>query len=126
MAREQDSAHTAVVPEPAARAARTQQNPPQQRPPRRWRIQAHQADRIADLRSLADLPSIVAQLLIGRGISDAAAARSFLEPKLTGLRDPSELPGVTEAVELLSRAIDEKRRIVVYGDYDADGMCATA
>ncbi|MCE9555716.1 MAG: single-stranded-DNA-specific exonuclease RecJ, partial [Planctomycetes bacterium] len=46
--------------------------------------------------------------------------------KLTGLRDPSELPGVTEAVELLSRAIDEKRRIVVYGDYDADGMCATA
>ena len=60
---------------------------------RKWRIAAHDADRIDALRQAAGLPAIVAQLLISRGVYDPAVARSFLDPKLTQLRDPSELPG---------------------------------
>ncbi len=68
----------------------------------------------------------MAQLLLSRGICDPETARQFLDPKLNGLRDPSELPGATAAAELIHAAVREKRRITIYGDYDADGMTATA
>jgi len=93
---------------------------------KRWRIHPFDSDRIAALERSAGVPSVVAQLLICRGINDVQSARDFLEVKLSGLREPGLLPGATEAAQRLSDAIDQKRRIVVYGDYDADGMTATA
>ena len=45
---------------------------------------------------------------------------------MTGLRGPNELPGIDQAVEHIARAISDKRKIVVYGDYDCDGMTSTA
>lgn len=94
--------------------------------PKRWRIHRHDADRVAALERSAGIPSVVAQLLIARGIDQAEIAQRFLDPKLTGLRDPSELPGARDAADLIYNAIEGKRRITVYGDYDADGMTATA
>jgi single-stranded-DNA-specific exonuclease len=89
---------------------------------KRWRIQAHDADRILALERGAGISPIVAQLLVSRGITDLKQVQSFLDPKLTGLRDPEDLPGVTDAANLIHAAISAKRKIVVYGDYDADGM----
>jgi single-stranded-DNA-specific exonuclease len=94
--------------------------------PKLWRIAAHDPDRIAALERSAGVPAVVAQLLLARGIHDPAAAQLFLEPKLAGLRDPDLLPGVPAAADLLLEAVRAKRRITVYGDYDADGMTATA
>lgn len=94
--------------------------------PKLWRIHRHDPDRVATLERNAGIPSVVAQLLIARGIDHPDGARQFLEPKLNGLRDPGELPGVDQAAELLYQAIQAGRRITVYGDYDADGMTATA
>ncbi len=74
---------------------------------------------------VAQVPSIVAQLLIARGVSDPLQVRSFLDNKLSDLRDPDLLPGVSEAADRVYAAIRDKRRIVIYGDYDADGMTAT-
>ena len=93
---------------------------------KRWRIQPHDADRVARLEKLAGVPPIVAQLLLGRGVTDHEAARTFLEAKLTGLRDPDDLPGAADAADRIHAAILAKRKIVVYGDYDADGMTGTA
>ncbi|TWT88234.1 Single-stranded-DNA-specific exonuclease RecJ [Pseudobythopirellula maris] len=93
---------------------------------KRWRLATHDPARIAALQSAAKLPAVVAQLLVARGIDDPAIALDFLEPKLTGLRDPDLLPGATLAAELLHRAVAGKKRIVVYGDYDADGMTSSA
>jgi len=93
---------------------------------KRWRIHAHDPDRIAALERSARLPAVVAQLLICRGIDDPATARVFLEPKLTALRDPEELPGCTAAAERLHAAIAARRPICIYGDYDVDGMTGTA
>ena len=64
--------------------------------------------------------------MVGRGIDCPQAARDFLDAKLSGLRDPELLPGAVEAAEILHQAIAAKKRIIVYGDYDADGMTATA
>ncbi len=91
-----------------------------------WRFATHDADRIARLERAAAIPPIVAQLLLGRGVYEPDAARTFLACKLTGLRDPDELPGCAAAADRLYAAVREKKKIVVYGDYDADGMTGTS
>ncbi len=93
---------------------------------KRWRFQPHDADRIARLEQATGIPPIVAQLLISRGIYEPDAVRLFLDAKLTGLRDPELLPGVAEAADRIYSAARDRRKIVVYGDYDADGMTGTA
>jgi len=93
---------------------------------KRWCIRPHDPDRIGRLQRSANIPAVVAQLLICRGISDPTVAREFLDPKLSNLRDPNLLPGCAEAAQRLHEAIQAGRRIVVYGDYDADGMTGTA
>ena len=50
----------------------------------------------------------------------------FLNPSLKNLASPEELPGVVQATGILLSAIAEKKTIVVFGDYDCDGVCATA
>jgi single-stranded-DNA-specific exonuclease len=94
--------------------------------PKRWRIATYDPARVAELQRAAGIPPVVAQLLIGRGICDCHGARQFLDAKLTGLREPEELPGAVRAAELIYAAIRDGRRVTVYGDYDADGMTATA
>src|SRR4029079_11838974 len=94
--------------------------------PKRWRIANYDPARVAALGQAAGVPSVVAQLLIGRGICDPDGARRFLDVKLSGLRDPEELPGAVRAAELLHQAIKDGRSITVYGDYDADGVTASA
>jgi single-stranded-DNA-specific exonuclease len=93
---------------------------------KRWRIHPHDPDRIAALGRAAGIPAVVAQLLICRGITDPDGARNFLEPKLTALRDPQLLPGCAEAVRRIHAAAAAGGRIVVYGDYDVDGVTGTA
>jgi len=72
------------------------------------------------------LPPVVAQLLVSRGVYNAEDAGRFLDTKLMGLRDPQLLPGIPEATELVVQAIEDKTPIVIYGDYDCDGMTGTA
>lgn len=93
---------------------------------KRWRIFPHDAARIRQLEQAAGVPPVVAQLLLSRGLSDPSAVKGFLEAKFSDLRDPETLPGVPEAADRIYAAIEEKRRITVYGDYDADGITASA
>jgi single-stranded-DNA-specific exonuclease len=93
---------------------------------KRWRIRPLDTGRVHDLARRADVPFVVAQLLVGRGVTDPAEVRQFLEAKLTSLYDPDDLPGVPEAAERLLAAIRDKRKIAVYGDYDVDGITGTA
>lgn len=94
--------------------------------PKEWRIAPHDPARIEALQRAAGVSAVVAQLLICRGIHDPRAAREFLDAKLSGLRDPLELAGTAAAVERISAGIAAGRKIVVYGDYDVDGMSGTA
>lgn len=93
---------------------------------KRWRIQPHDSERIALLQRAAGLSPVVAQLLVCRGIFDPDAARTFLDAKLSSLREPQLLPGLEAAADCIHQAIAAGRRIVVYGDYDADGITASA
>ncbi|MCE5269257.1 MAG: single-stranded-DNA-specific exonuclease RecJ [Planctomycetaceae bacterium] len=93
---------------------------------KRWRIHPHDPARIADLQRAAGVPAVVAELLICRGVTDPAAVGSFLDPKLSALRDPGTLPGCAAAAERIFDAISARRPIVVYGDYDVDGISGAA
>jgi len=93
---------------------------------KQWRVHAHDADRIISLERSAGVSPILAQLLLCRGINDRDSARAFLDTQLNSLRDPEELPGIPQAADRVHAAIVDRRRIVIYGDYDADGMTATA
>lgn len=93
---------------------------------RKWRIVPHDAARISHLVRGSGLPPVVAQLLVSRGVYDCDAAELFLSTKLTGLRDPQDLPGIPAATELIAERIASKTPTVIYGDYDCDGMTGTA
>jgi single-stranded-DNA-specific exonuclease len=93
---------------------------------KRWRIHPHDSDCIAFLQRAAGVPAVVAQLLVCRGVTDPNQARRFLQTKLADLRDPNELPGCRCAAERIFAAAKAGRRIVIYGDYDVDGMTGTA
>ncbi len=69
---------------------------------------------------------ILASLLINREINDEKGARTFLYPGLHNLGDPFALPDMEAAVNRISQAFRRKERILVYGDYDVDGITATA
>lgn len=91
-----------------------------------WRIFGHDLAHIAQLEKAASVPPIVAQLLLRRGITNPDQAQMFLEARLNQLRDPESLPDVPLAVKVITDHLQAGRKIVVYGDYDADGMTATA
>ncbi len=69
---------------------------------------------------------MIAQLLINRGVVDVAGVSNFFETRLTGLHDPGTLPGVVEAADRIVAAIRARKKIVIYGDYDVDGVCGTS
>src|SRR5208282_3535195 len=59
---------------------------------------------------------LLAQILLNRGLRDADQCRDFLRPNLKNILDPARIP----------KAITDKEKIVIYGDYDVDGITATA
>ena len=94
--------------------------------PRNWRFAPHDEAAVGDLCRELRVAPLVAQVLAARGYTGRSDAGAFLNPKLTDLHDPDQLPGVADAADRIIAAIREKRRITIYGDYDVDGMTATS
>ena len=80
----------------------------------------------AALLVAAGCPPLLAPLLARRGVLDGEAARRFLAPSLDQLHEPRLLAGMEEAVERLALARDRRERVAIVGDYDVDGVSATA
>ena len=87
---------------------------------KRWQIRGQ-----SDETSSSSLP-LVQRVLAARGLVDAAEVTRFCEPKLTDLHDPGLLPGIDKAVTRLIDAIRGNQLIIIYGDYDVDGITASA
>jgi single-stranded-DNA-specific exonuclease len=92
----------------------------------RWALHpAHAPERALALARELGAPPAVGQVLLNRGLLDAAAASRFLEPALAQLHDPFQLHGMGAATDRIARAVKEGERIMVHGDYDVDGITAT-
>ena len=69
---------------------------------------------------------ILSQLLVNRGIRDPEGASRFLNPKLALLSSPDSLPDLSLALSRIKKAIKNKEKVMIFGDYDVDGLTATA
>ncbi len=106
-------------------AASTAASAPKRSYPRqRWVVAEPNAEASAALASAAHLPSVLAELLLARGISNSQEANAFLYPDTSHLHDPLAMKGMAIAVERLERAIAAHEPILLYGDYDVDGTTA--
>src|SRR5690606_14489833 len=95
---------------------------------RRWAARGEPGDgaRAATLHQELRLPLPMCRLLVLRGHGEPEAAKRFLRPRLDQLHDPVTLPDIQPLVERVGAAIDRGETILVHGDYDVDGICATA
>ena len=91
-----------------------------------WRLLPHDPAAIGRLAAALGVGPITAQLLLNRGLASEESARRFLDAPLSGLHAPELLPGVTEAATRIYEAVQQGRRICVYGDYDVDGVSGAA
>ncbi|MCE9581641.1 MAG: single-stranded-DNA-specific exonuclease RecJ [Planctomycetes bacterium] len=94
--------------------------------PRRWLISPTHPERAERLARALSVSPVVGQLLINRGIDDTAAASMFLRTQLDHLHDPFLLREMHKAVERLTRALRDSEPILVFGDYDVDGVTGTS
>lgn len=84
------------------------------------------AEVVEHLMETLGISRITAHLLVNRGYRDAEKARKFLHAGIEELGPAWALPGMYEAVDRICRAIYNNEKVLVYGDYDADGVCSTA
>lgn len=72
-----------------------------------------------------NLPPVISSVLFNRGVRDGEAARRFLQKPLSGVHNPLNLPDMPQAAQRVAEAIEKGEKIVVYGDYDVDGITST-
>ncbi|MBT6805069.1 MAG: single-stranded-DNA-specific exonuclease RecJ, partial [Verrucomicrobia bacterium] len=92
----------------------------------RWSIAPIQDLQVKRLSEEFDLSPLLAQCLLNRGHDDFENVDQFLRPKLKNLSDPFTLPNIERAVERLLAARESGEKVVVFGDYDVDGVTSTA
>jgi single-stranded-DNA-specific exonuclease len=93
--------------------------------PKRWQINPAQPA-AAELAARLKTSPLIAQILLNRGISSYDDALAFLKPSLLTLAEPSLIPGLPAAAARVAKAIRDREKIVIYGDYDVDGITATS
>ncbi len=92
----------------------------------RWSLAPPQPLLAGKLAAQLDLAPLLAQCLLNRGISEPSVVQHFLSPRLKNLADPFLLPNMAAAVERLLRARENNELLVIFGDYDVDGVTSTA
>lgn len=95
----------------------------------KWNYHVPSADEAvagARLAQASDIHPVLGKLLLDRDIHGVGETKRFFRPQLSDLHDPFLLDDMQVAVERINRAIGQKERILVYGDYDVDGCTAVA
>jgi single-stranded-DNA-specific exonuclease len=85
-----------------------------------------QKDITNELAKEIDLHPVLVELLVNKGIESAEEADRYLHPKLEDLHDPFLLPDMDKAIRRIEKALGNKERILIYGDYDVDGTTAVS
>jgi len=93
---------------------------------KQWILHRQHGKLAQELAAGLNITPLVAQILINRGITTVEAGRQYLQCDLAATPDPFLMSGMEAAVHRIQRALAGRERIVVYGDYDADGQTATA
>jgi single-stranded-DNA-specific exonuclease len=92
---------------------------------RSWNLLRPPADAVSRLAAELGISPTLATVLANRGAADPGTASAFLDATLDDLHHPLAMRGMTDAVFTVARAVRERRRVLVWGDYDVDGVTAT-
>ena len=93
---------------------------------RRW-FQYPQDEKLSgEIANEFNISKVTSQVLINRGIKTGEEASSFISPRLSGLKDPFEIPNMKKAAGRVLLAKERGEKVTVYGDFDVDGVTATA
>ena len=91
-----------------------------------WQAFPERLDLVQQMSFHHGLPPLIARLLLNRGLADPEEILAFLDPGLERLASPFDLPDLDVAAARLARAVRRSEPLVVYGDYDADGLTAAS
>lgn len=92
-----------------------------------WCVEQVDEDKVEKLQEELDIPHLLATVLVSRGYEDREEASRFLYPDMErDWNDPLAIPGVAEVADVLEQAVRSKKKTVVFGDFDVDGITATA
>lgn len=95
----------------------------------KWNFQKPTEEENRISKELADklaISPVICQLVVKRGITTEEEANKFFKPSLNDLHDPFLMPDMDKAVKRLNKALGEREKILVYGDYDVDGTTAVS
>ena len=94
---------------------------------RKWVVkEVGEPETVARLTTEIGIDSVLATLLVQRGIKTFEQARAFFRPNLSSLHDPFLMKDMDKAVARLKKAVEGREKILVYGDYDVDGTTAVS
>ncbi len=93
---------------------------------KRWAIKETDNEKVQQLQAALQIPSILIQLLVQRGIYNYEDSKKFFRPLLEHLHDPFLMKDMDKAIDRIISAINNKEKILVYGDYDVDGTTSVA
>ena len=91
-----------------------------------WNILQPDHDQVAQIRAHLNCHPLIATIMANRNLATPQQAAAFLEPSMDGLPSPLELGGMQEATHRIYHALKHRQRILILGDYDVDGVTATA
>ncbi|HTY13880.1 MAG TPA: single-stranded-DNA-specific exonuclease RecJ [Candidatus Omnitrophota bacterium] len=92
---------------------------------KKWRVLGQDPGLSQKLSSELKISPLTAQVLVNRGINNAAEADRFLNPRLMNLKDPFDIPDMLKAAQRVLLAKERGEKVLVYGDYDVDGVTGT-
>lgn len=95
-------------------------------PEHHWQLPGAPSPTVTELARATGLPLVIATLLYNRGCQTPSDCEEFLNPAAARLHRPDTLPDINAATERILTAVKKKEPILVYGDYDVDGICGTA
>lgn len=91
-----------------------------------WKIVETPLEQAYELAKQLGVSPLLGQLLVNRGITDPEKASAFLAPKIDQLPDPFLFKDMGQAVDRLEKAVKDQEQVLVYGDYDVDGVTSVA
>ncbi len=91
-----------------------------------WKIKEVDLQKVQQLNKEQNIPSVISAVLINRGLDNPVVINKFFNPSIDNLYNPFLMSDMDKAVNRLKKAISNKEKIVILGDYDVDGTTATA
>ncbi len=91
-----------------------------------WKLIPTNEQKVSELHHELKIHPVLCRLLVQRGILEPKTIQQFFSPELSDLHDPFLMKGMASAVSRILHAINQKERILIYGDYDVDGVTSIA